>query len=176
MSQSKTDTGHGSGPGTGTSPERRENIRTGPPKLVPGMVIDEVRFAVERGKIREFARASHAGDAIHTSQREAAERGLPDMAATATHVVAAGHYRSQAEMLTTLGLDITRVVVGGTGWDYHRPLVAGDELTGSRTLVSDEAKTSRSGRSLRLVTLKTDYALPDGTIAVTGRETLIERG
>ena len=37
----------------------------------PGMIIDEVSFTVERGKILEFARASHASDRIHTSPDEA---------------------------------------------------------------------------------------------------------
>ncbi|TGD37022.1 FAS1-like dehydratase domain-containing protein [Brevibacterium aurantiacum] len=142
----------------------------------PGMIIDEVSFTVERGKILEFARASHASDRIHTSPDEAARRGLSETAATATHVVAAGHHRSQADMLDRLGLNIARVVVGGTGWRYHRPLVAGDELTGTRVLVSDEAKTSRSGRRLRIITLNTDFRLANGTVAVSQRETLIERG
>jgi len=144
--------------------------------LAPGTVVDRVQFAVERGKIREFATASQAADPVHTSAAAAARRGLPDVAATATHVVVSGHQRDQQQMLATLGLDINRVVVGGTGWSYHRPLTAGDELTGTRRLVSDEVKTSRSGRSLRIVRLNTEFTLTDGTVAVSQRETLIERG
>ena len=159
-------------------PENRGEPPARPPArpLAPGAVVDRLEFTVERGKIREFAKAAHAVDLVHTSPEEAARRGLSHVAATATHVVVAGHHRDQKQMLATLGLDITRVVVGGTGWSYHRALIAEDELTGTRSLVSDEVKTSRSGRSLRIVTLNTDFTLADGTVAVSQRETLIERG
>lgn len=141
-----------------------------------GTVVDEVFFDVERGKIAEFARASGARDPVHTDRREAQRRGLADVAATATHVVVAGHHRSQAAMLDTLGLELSRVVVGNTGWEYVRPVVAGDSLSGRRTVVGDETRTSRSGGTLRIITLSTDYRDGDGKVVVRQRETIIERG
>lgn len=141
-----------------------------------GTVVDEVAFDVERGKIAEFARATGAGDAVHTDRREAGRRQLKDVAATATHVVVAGHHRSAQAMLDRLGLELSRVMVGGTSWEYVRPLVAGDSLTGRRTVTGDVTKTSNSGAPLRVITLETDFRDLNGRVAVRQRETLLERG
>jgi hypothetical protein len=141
-----------------------------------GTVVDEVAFEVERGKVAEFARATGAKDIVHTDRREAQRRGLPEVAATATHVVVAGHHRSQAALLEKLGLELTRVVVGGASWEYSRPLVAGDSLTGRRIVTGDETKTTSSGSTLRVITLQTDYRDQDGHVAVRQQETILERG
>lgn len=142
-----------------------------------GTIVDEVAFDVERGKIAEFARATDARDAVHTDRREAERRHLPDVAATATHVVVAGHHRSAQSMLETLGLDLPRVMVGGTSWDYVRPLVAGDSLTGRRIVTGDVTKkSSSSGSPLRILTLETVYRDRDGQVAVRQQETILERG
>lgn len=141
-----------------------------------GTIVDEVAFDVERGKISEFVRATGAQDLAHTERREAQRRGLPDVAATATHVVVAGHHRSQSAMLETLGLELARVVVGGTSWEYSRPLVAGDALTGRRVVIGDETKSTSSGSTLRIITLQTDYRDQGGLVAVRQQETILERG
>jgi hypothetical protein len=141
-----------------------------------GMVVDEVAFEVERGKIAEFAKATGVQDAVHTDRREAQRRGLHDVAATATHVVVAGHHRSQSAMLAKLGLELARVVVGGTSWEYSRPLVAGDSLTGRRLVTDDETKVTASGSVLRIIMLQTDYRDQDGRVVVRQQETILERG
>jgi acyl dehydratase len=141
-----------------------------------GTVVDEVTVEVERGKIAEFSRAAHVRDAVHTDQREAQRRGLSDVAATATHVVVAGHHRSQAALLETLGLELSRVVVGGTSWEYSRPLVAGDSLTGRRVVTGDATKTTSSGSMLRVITLQTEFRDQHGRLAVRQLETILERG
>ncbi|CAN5251499.1 MaoC family dehydratase N-terminal domain-containing protein [soil metagenome] len=141
-----------------------------------GMVIDRVTFDVERGKIREFAIATFASDAIHTDPEVASSAGYTDVLATATHVVVAGHQRNPREFLHVLGLEHSRVVVGSVSWEYERPLVAGDTLEGTRRVASDEITEGRRGNSMRLVTLETEFKDDHGRIAVTQREVLIERG
>jgi acyl dehydratase len=141
-----------------------------------GTVVDTVQFEVERGKIREFARATLASDLVHTDAGEAESRGHSNVLATATHVVVSGHHRDQRAFVELLGLDIRRVVVGSTSWDYARPLQAGDTLTGVRTVVGDETRTSKGGGTMRLVTLETSYVDATGAVAVQQREVLIERG
>src|SRR5881296_3146757 len=126
------------------------------PSLV-GTVVDTVRFDVERGKIREFARATGAADLVHTDRREAQAHGHADVLATATHVVVSGHYRDQRAVVAALGLDLRRVVVGSTAWEYARPLRASDTLTGTRKVVGDETREGTRGGTMRLVTLETEY-------------------
>lgn len=140
-----------------------------------GDVVDVVRFDVERGKIREFALATHASDPVHLDPDAARAAGLTAVAATATHVVVAGHHRDQAGFVARLGLAMERVVVGSTGWRYVRPLVAGDSLTGTRRVVADERKPRPDGTSLRLVTLETEYVDAEGMAVVVQTDLLVER-
>jgi hypothetical protein len=58
-----------------------------------GTVVDQVAFDVEPGKIREFARATLAGDPVHTDREFAVRIGFVDVLATGTHIVVSGHYR-----------------------------------------------------------------------------------
>jgi acyl dehydratase len=144
--------------------------------VTPGTLVDEVHIDVERGKIREFVRATGVTDPVHTDQEAARAAGLDAPAATATYVVVTGHQRDQQAFVDALGLDITRVVVGSVSWAYDRPLVAGDRLTARRTVVDDRTKESRSGATNRLVTLETAFVAADGTVAARQREVLVERG
>jgi hypothetical protein len=79
-------------------------------------------------------------------------------------------------MIELLGLAIERVVVGSVRWRYHRPLVVGDRLHGSRRLVADEQAGGRNGASpMRRLTLETSFVGSDGLPAVTWREIVLER-
>ncbi len=119
------------------------------------LVVDQVEFVVEEGKLHEFARA--VGDSN--------DGGVP-----LTFTAVAGHWRDQAAMVEKLGLDIRRVVVGGSEWEYHRPLRVGDRLSGARTLIATEEK-----RGMKLFTLESRFVrVADGEVAVIQRDTVIE--
>jgi acyl dehydratase len=150
--------------------------KAGPPtEADPPAHLDRVVIDVERGKIAEFTRATHTQDAVHLDEAAAAAAGYPNVLATPTHVVVAGHQRNQIAFVAALGLAIERVVVGSVEWDYARPLVAGDRLTGTRRVVDDTVREGKRGGSMRLVTLDTEWVDGTGAVAVRQRETLIER-
>lgn len=144
--------------------------------LEPGQIVDEVTFDIERGKIREFARATHATDLIHTDEAAARAAGFDAVLATPTHVVVAGHQRDQRKFVASLGLRLDRIVVGSVRWEYVRPLAAGDAVRGTRRVVSDERKEGKRGGTMRLVTLETEYTDAAGAVVVRQREVLVERG
>ncbi|HET7399105.1 MAG TPA: MaoC family dehydratase N-terminal domain-containing protein [Intrasporangium sp.] len=141
-----------------------------------GTVIDEVSFEVERGKIREFARATFTTDPVHTDRAAAAATGAKDVLATATHVVVAGHHRDQRAFVDRLGLALERVVVGGVRWTYARALEAGDSLHGVRRVTGDVERESSRGGRMRVITLETEYVDAAGRPSVHVEETIIERG
>jgi hydroxyacyl-ACP dehydratase HTD2-like protein with hotdog domain len=141
----------------------------------PGDVLDVVLLPVERGKIREFARATFTEDPVHTDHGAALAAGFADVVATATYSVGTAHYRDQATFVATLGLDIRRVVVGSVSWQYLRTLTAGQELVATRRVESDESREGSKG-PLRLVTLVTEFVNSAGEVAVRQREVLIEKG
>ena len=78
--------------------------------------------------------------------------------------------------MAALGLDLRRIVVGSTAWEYARPLRAEDTLTGTRRVVGDQTRADKRGGRMRLITLETEYVDSDGAVAVRQFEVLIERG
>lgn len=145
--------------------------------LTVGDVVDEVEFSVEEGKVQEFARATAALDPVHTDAAAAAAAGFAAPLATPTHVIVSGHHRDQRAMVERLGLALERVMVGGVRWRYHRPLVVGDRLRGTRRLVGDEQVGGRAGRApMRRLTLETAFVDAEGLTAVVWQETVLERG
>ena len=128
-----------------------------------GTVVDEFAFAVEAGKVREFARALH-------DPSEAAD-GVP-----LTFSVVAGHHRDARAAVDKLGLDIKRVVVGEVEWQYARVLRVGDELSARRVVADVKTREGARGGTMTLVTLETEFRDADGEIALRQRETLIETG
>lgn len=142
--------------------------------LSVGDVVDSVDIVVERGKVREFARASATADPVHRDAAAAAAAGFTSIPATLTHTVVTGHVRDQRGFVAALGLTMERIVVGSVSWEYARPLLAGDELHAERRVESDERKEGRSG-PMRIVTLVTTFTDSSGSIAAVQRETLIER-
>lgn len=145
------------------------------PDLV-GTEIDRVTFAVEAGKIREFAIAVGDPDPVYRELEAARAAGHPAIPAPPTFVVVAGHWRDQAAMIRMLGVDIRRVVVGETGWEYHAPVYAGDRLTAARVVDSVTERPGRRGGTMTLITITADFVRDDDTICVRQRDVIIEMG
>ena len=141
-----------------------------------GTVIDRVDFPVEAGKIREFAIAVGDPDPVYRDVEAARAAGHPAIPAPPTFVVVAGHWRDQAAMVQTLGLDIRRVVVGDTGWEYHAPVYAGDRLTADRAVESVSRRPGRRGGTMTLISIVAEFRNQRGELCVVQRDTVIETG
>jgi acyl dehydratase len=145
------------------------------PDLV-GTVIDRVEFPIEEGKIREFAIALGDPDPVYHDRASARAAGHPSMPAPPTFVVVAGHWRDQAAMVRTLDIDIRRVVVGETGWEYLSPVYAGDHLSGERVVESVTERPGRRGGTMTLITIICEFRNQRGEPCVRQRDTVIEMG
>jgi acyl dehydratase len=141
-----------------------------------GTLVDEYTFAVEPGKVLELARAIKDSAARYVDAGAAREEGFAGIPAPLTFTIVAGHHRDAAAAVGLLGLDIARVVVGEVGWEYERPVVAGDVLHGRRTVVDIKRKEGSRGGGMTFVTLETEFADGDGDVVVRQREVLIETG
>jgi acyl dehydratase len=141
-----------------------------------GTVVDEVTFAVEEGKVREFALAIKDPAARYRDHDAAAAEGFESVPAPPTFTVVAGHYRDAAVAVNKLGLDITRIVVGEVEWEYERPVLVGDRLHGRRVVTDIRSREGGRGGRMTLVTLETEFRDQHGEVAVRQRETLIEAG
>lgn len=74
-----------------------------------------------------------------------------------------------------LEFNMLRTVYGGTETDYHHPVRVGDRLTVTPQITGVTEKDGASGH-LRFVEITTEYTREDGTVAVTERSNVVQRG
>lgn len=129
-------------------------------------------YVVGREKVREFARATFATDPAHTNLEAATARGFRDVLAPATFPVVI--QQAALDMLVSdpeAGIDFSRVVHGDQRFDYHREVVAGDELTATLRVVKVQ---SLGGHTM--VTAEVGMSDQAGLPVVTATSTLVIRG
>jgi acyl dehydratase len=87
-------------------------------------------YLVGRPKIREFADAIGATDAVYRDPEAARAMGYPDVIAPPTFAIVLTAETLQMVIDDEgLGLDFSRVVHGDQRYAYRRPIHAGDNLT-----------------------------------------------
>lgn len=122
---------------------------------------------VERGKIREFARATRTSDSCYPD--EAAPVIPPTFLMTAVY-----WQRQRNYALGGFRLDASRGLHGEQSFTFHGPLPrAGDQLTGQQRLESVEHKTGRRGGELTMITLVTEFRDESGALRAEARTTLV---
>lgn len=129
-------------------------------------------YLVGREKIREFARAVFATDAIYNDPDAAAALGYSDVVAPPTFPVVIQE-RTLEQLLSApdAGIDFSRVVHGDQRFSYTRPIVAGDELTATLTVSSVKSLGAHS-----MVTAESGIVDASGAHVVTAISTLVVRG
>lgn len=129
-------------------------------------------YIVGREKIREFADAIGATDALYRDPAAARSRGYPDVIAPPTFpIVLTAATLQQLVDDPGLGLDFSRVVHGDQRFAYVRPIRAGDELTCVCT-VADISERGGHG----FLTTHTEITAPGGEAVVTAIAKLVVRG
>ena len=94
-------------------------------------------YVVGREKIREFASAIGDHNPACHDVDSARALGHADLVAPPTFAIVLALRASEAVVTDPeLGLDYTRVVHGDQGFEYERPVVAGDELSIVTTIES----------------------------------------
>jgi len=88
-------------------------------------------YLVGREKVREFARAVFADAPLHTDVEAARELGYADVVAPPTFaMVIQDHTLQQLLSEPDSGIVLARTIHAEQRFQYTRPIVAGDELTG----------------------------------------------
>lgn len=126
------------------------------------MRLAEWSYAVEAGKIAEFARAV----------------GAPvSDAAPPTFTMAAGAEAVERLVTETLPMDRKCALHGEQSYEYLGPIRAGMTLRCQADLVSDLVKPGRSGGEMRVITVRITYAdAATGVDLVRETMTIIEKG
>jgi acyl dehydratase len=129
-------------------------------------------YAVGRAKIREFAEAVGAVDAVHFDSGVARARGYADVIAPPTFAVLVAQ-QSDSQLVTDpeAGIDYSRVVHGEQRFVHHRPISAGDEIVAVLTV---DGVRSAGGHAM--VTMRSELATASGEPVCTATSTLVIRG
>ena len=128
-------------------------------------------YSVGREKLREFAAAVGAQHPAHFDLEAARGSGYPDLVAPATFaVVVAQAAEAQYVQDPAARIDFSRVVHADERFTHHRPIVAGDELTGVMTVTSVKQLGGNS-----MVTSSTEISDASGAHVVTAISTLVVR-
>lgn len=128
-------------------------------------------YAVGAEKIREFADAVGETAPIHHDRAAAMAAGFDDIVAPPTFSFAVMNRAQEAVLFDPeLGLDYSRVVHGDQSFSYHRPIVAGDELT-----CVMEIEQIRNVAGNDMITLRADITDARDEVVVVGRAMLVSR-
>lgn len=130
-----------------------------------------IPYVVGREKIREFASAIGATEAIHHDPDAAKSAGYPDVVAPLTFAIAVAEpVMGQIIGDEDLGLDFSRVVHGQECFAYARPIRAGDTLVCQCTLTEI---TERAGSGF--LTARTEITTDLGELVATATSKLVVR-
>jgi hypothetical protein len=122
---------------------------------------------IERGKIREFARAT---------QSRNPEYDGPDAVIPATFLTTAGNLWATGPYPSAqLGFDLGRLLHGGEEYEFFGPPPrAGQTLTASSRLGEQWQREGRRGGVMRFAEVVTEYRDGSGNVVAVQRTTLIE--
>lgn len=122
---------------------------------------------IERGKIREFARAAQ-------SRNPAYDR--PDAVIPPTFLTTAANFWSnEPPPLGELGFELARLLHGEEEYEFFGPLPrAGQTLTVSSRIGDRWEKEGKRGGMMRFAKVVTEYRDESGTLVVEQRATVIE--
>ncbi|WP_049904612.1 FAS1-like dehydratase domain-containing protein [Natrialba asiatica] len=140
-------------------------------------------FRVEAGKVAEFARAITDPNPAFRDESVAREQGLDAVPAPLTYprvkrfpryraddgaAIDEGHYGFD------LGFRPEYVLHGEQAYEYARPLLVGDELTGTTTLTDVYQRDGGRAGTMTFAVLETEYRDQSGELVLTDRATAIE--
>lgn len=141
-------------------------------KLI-GTVREPIVAEVEKGEIRQFARAIGATDPIHTDIAAAKAAGYPDLVAPPTLVFCLTQRNSEpTDSLVKLGFEVAKLLHGEQHFEYHHPVCAGDTITLTTRI---EDMYEKKGGLLEFMVQKTDAVNREGTLCATMTAVVVQR-
>lgn len=143
-----------------------------------GRDLGRVSFPVERGKLREFARALHDDDPVWHDPAAAKTAGFDAVPTPPTITTIAAHWSDGGLIghALTLGMDVERLLHGEAAWTFLAPVRLGDELDAATVVVEATTRAGRRGGTMALVTLETTFTNRRGELVARLRDTMIETG
>ena len=133
-----------------------------------------VTMHVERGKIREFARAIKDDDPLYFDE-EHARREAGGIMPPVTFLQTA-QYWDDGDGRPRVPFDLKRVLHGEQEYEFLRPIYVGDVLTAVSRIVDVYEKPGKRGGSMNFAVTETEYKNQRGELVARARHITIETG
>jgi len=131
-----------------------------------------VTMHVERGKIREFARAIKDDNPIYFDESIARQR-VGGLMPPPTFTMTLGFWED-GRPRPLLTYDVRRLLHGEQEFEYLAPIYAGDVLTASARVADVYEKAGSRGGTMTFGVLETTFTNQRGEVVLLSRSTLIE--
>ncbi len=114
---------------------------------------------LERCKIHELALAIGDENPIYHNRAAAEAAGYTDVPLfpTAPTILTFWGNTHFLEQLTSVGINVARILHGEETYDYLAPISPGDTLTGVSTISEGKVRRLKDGGSMEIITLQTRY-------------------
>ncbi|HOO90032.1 MAG TPA: MaoC family dehydratase N-terminal domain-containing protein [Syntrophales bacterium] len=133
-------------------------------------------WEVERGKIREMAKAIGDPNPVYSDKDAAIKAGYKDTPATPTFLTVPMMWCGQMPaIINDLKINFMMVLHGEEEYEYYQLMYPGDVITGTPKITKMEEKTSKSGSKMDLVSMEVLYTNQRGEKVAKARSLLIER-
>lgn len=135
-----------------------------------GLSDEPSTIPIERGKIREFARACQSNNPAYVED--------PVPVAPPTFLTTVNFWSTgTTSPLAQLGIDLRRLLHGGQEYVFHGPPPrAGTELTFQTRVDKIYEKEGKRGGTMTFVETVTEFRDPAGAVVAEARSTAIETG
>jgi len=144
-------------------------------KSIIGREYPAFTFEVEKGKIREFARAIGDKNPLYYDEKAAKEAGFEGIAIPPSFPTVFAMAGGLMEvMLGDLKLDLAKILHGGQQYEYFKPIKPGDTVTGKVRIANAFAKSGKGG-TMDFIVMETTYTNQNGEKVLVDTSTMIQR-
>lgn len=148
-----------------------EVVKPGPELI--GTEFGGASFTIDRSKVYELANAVQDPDPAYERARFS-QADDADVPVPINWPVLYAHWIDPMEMITSLKLDLRRVLHGGSAWVYHAPVKIGDRITARQRVRDVTERAGKRGGHMTMIDVETAFTNQDDTLVCTETATIIE--
>jgi hypothetical protein len=145
---------------------------------IAGIDLGEVRFPLERSKLRELSGAYGDHDPVWYDLDAAHAAGFASLPMPPTATILGDHWKDGGivALAQRLGLEPARLLHGEASWELLAPIAPGEELVARQRVGDVTTREGRRGGTMTFVALETEFSNAAGDVVVRRRDILIETG
>ncbi len=142
-----------------------------------GQSFSPFTIEVERAKIREIALAIGDQNPIYHSREAAQAAGYKDTPLYPTSPTTFNFWgnRQGGNNLSSVGINVMRILHGEEEYEYLAPIYPGDTITGVTSILDGKNRQGKDGSSMDIVTTETRYTNQHNQPVLNARTTIVVR-